>query len=58
MRVYIYEERELLVRKLCEDLGVSPTKLVNELILYLEEQVRHKKEAKGTDDILRRLNRR
>lgn len=58
MRVYIYEERELLIKDLCEDLGVSPTKLVNELILYLDEQVRHKKEAKDIDDILRRFNRR
>lgn len=58
MRVYIYEERELLIKELCKELEVSPTKLVNELITYLDEQVRHKKEAKDTDDILRRFNRR
>lgn len=58
MRVYIYEERELLIKELCEELGVSPTKLVNELVLYLDEKVRHKKEAKDTDDILRRFDRR
>ena len=58
MRVYIYEEREPLIKELCEDLEITPTKLVNELILYLDEQVRRKKEAKDTDDILRRFNRR
>lgn len=32
MRVFIYEDNEKLLELLCNDLGVSPTKYINNLI--------------------------
>lgn len=58
MRVYIYEDRVNIVNRLCKDLGVSPTKLVNELITNLEETIRHNQKAKDEDDLPRRIDRR
>lgn len=57
MRVHIYEDRQDLVNKLCKELEVSPTKLVNELITYLDERMCRNKKAKEEDDLFRRFNR-
>lgn len=57
MRVYIYDENEDLVEKLCKKFNITPTKLTNELILYLEETVRHEEKAKDKNDLLRRFDR-
>lgn len=57
MRVHIYEDRQDLVNKLCKELKVSPTKLVNELITHLDEKMCHNKKAKEDDDLFRRFNR-
>lgn len=57
MRVYIYDENENLVEELCKKFNITPTKLTNELILYLEETVRHEEKAKDKNDLLRRFDR-
>lgn len=57
MRVHIYEDREKIVEEICKDLQVSPTKLVNELILHLQETICRNEKAKEEDDLLRRFNR-
>lgn len=57
MRVHIYEDRQEIIDKLCKDLNISPTKLVNELILHLDEKICRNEKAKEYDDLLRRFNR-
>lgn len=58
MRVHIYEDREKIINKLCKDLEVSPTKLVNELLLYIDDTICHTEKAKEKDDLFRRFDRR
>lgn len=58
MRVYIYDENENLTEDLCNRFNITPTKLTNELILYLEEIVRHEDKAKDKNDLLKRFDRR
>lgn len=57
MRVHIYEDREKIVEEICKELQVSPTKLVNELILHLQETICRNEKAKEEDDLLRRFDR-
>lgn len=57
MRVHIYEDRQDIVNKLCKELDVSPTKLVNELITHLNEKICRNEKAKEEDDLLRRFDR-
>lgn len=57
MRVYVYEENEGVVEELCKRFSTTPTKLTNELLLYLEQTVRHEDKAKDKHDLLRRFDR-
>lgn len=56
MRVHIYEEREESLKILCDRWNISPTKLVNEMITYLEEVCQEDK-AKDVyrDEVFRRF---
>lgn len=56
MRVHIYEEREAILKALCERWNTSPTKLVNEMITHLDEVCQEDK-AKDIyrDEVFRRF---
>lgn len=57
MRIYVYEDNEEKVNKLCEKFEISPTKLVNTLLLYLDEQISHKQRANIEDELFKRITR-
>lgn len=57
MRVHIYEDNEHLIDKLCKKFGVSPTKLINQLVLELEDELCRNKRAKKENEVFTKFNR-